>query len=480
MIRSKLTPLLTVVAVSALSAACAVGPKAPDAPLPPSASGAFVSSPQGLANGAVQTAAARDDWWRLYADPVLDGLIEQAFAENNELEAAVANLRSVRATLNETRGGRLPTLTASASATSSRQSAGSIPPGQGPGGRQPDLETYDLGLETSYEIDLFGRVTAAIRAARADADAAEAALRTVQITVAAETARAYGDACSLHAQIAVAQRTLDLQGRTADLTQRLLENGAGSGLDVARAQSQLASTRAQLPTLRAQRDGALFRLATLTGRTPAEVSEAARACARPPQLSQPIPVGDGAALLARRPDVHEAERRLVAAAARVNVAVANLYPRITLGGSLGATAMDVADLGDEDNFRFSLGPLLTWSYTNPGVAQARVSRAEANTDAALANFDQTMLLALQETETALANYANELDRRAALTEARDQAAEAARLARLRFDAGADSFLSVLDADRTEAAAEATLAQSEALVTSYQIALFKALAGGWQA
>jgi NodT family efflux transporter outer membrane factor (OMF) lipoprotein len=304
-------------------------------------------------------------------------------------------------------------------------------------------------------------------------------MRTVQITVAAETARAYADACSANAQIAVAQRTLDLQSRTADLTQRLLENGAGSGLDVARAQSQLASTRAQLPTLRAQRDGALFRLATLTGRTPAEVSEAARACARPPQLSQPIPVGDGAALLARRPDVREAERRLVAAAARVNVAVANLYPRITLGGSLGTTALDVADLGDEDNFRFSLGPLLTWSYTNPGVAQGRVSRAEANTDAALANFDQTVLLALQETETALANYANELDRRAALTEARDQAGEAARLARLRFDAGADSFLSVLDAERTEAAAEATLAQSEALVTSYQIALFKTLAGGWQ-
>lgn len=480
MIRSKVTPLLTAVAASALLAACAVGPKAPDAPLPPSASGAFVSTPNGTATGAVSTAETRNDWWRLYDDPVLDGLIEQAFAENNELEAAIANVRSVRATLSETRGGRLPTLTATASATSSRQSAGSIPPGQGPGGRQPDLETYDVGLETSYEVDLFGRVSAAIRAARADAEAAEAAMRTVQITVAAETARAYADACSANAQIAVAERTIGLQGRTAELTRRLRDGGAGSGLDVARAESQLASTRAQLPTLHAQRDGALFRLATLTGRTPAEVSEAARACTRPPQLSRPIPVGDGAALLARRPDVREAERRLIAAAARVNVAVANLYPRITLGGSLGATALDIGDLGEEDNFRFSLGPLLTWSYTNPGVAQGRVNRAEANTDAALATFDQTVLLALQETETALTNYANELDRRAALTEARNQAAEAARLARLRFDAGADSFLSVLDAERTEAAAEATLAQSEALVTTYQIAVFKALAGSWEA
>ncbi|WP_284220080.1 TolC family protein, partial [Brevundimonas denitrificans] len=206
----------------------------------------------------------------------------------------------------------------------------------------------------------------------------------------------------------------------------------------------------------------------------------ARACVRPPQLSRPIPVGDGAALLARRPDVRQAERQLAAAAARVNVAVANLYPTITLGGSAGVTALDIADLGEGDNFRFSLGPLISWSFTNPGVSRARVERADALTEAALATFDQTVLLALQETETALAAYANELDRRTALQAARDQAATAARLSRLRFDAGADSFLSVLDAERTLAGADAQLAASDALVTTYQIALFKALAGGWNA
>lgn len=476
---ARLTSLLTTCAATALLASCAVGPAAPDVALPALASGPFVSTPDALRSGAVSGTEARDDWWRLYADPTLDGLILQALAENNELATAAANLRSVRATLNETRGGRLPSLTASASGTYSRQSAGSIPPGQGaPGGRQEELETYDAGLDSSYEIDLFGRVSAAIRAARADADAARAAIEIVQITVAAETARAYADACSANAQIAVAERTLDLQSRTSDLTQRLLEGGSGNGLDVARARSALESTRATLPPLRAERDGALFRLATLTGRTPAEAIGAARDCLGPPQLSQPIPVGDGAALLARRPDVRQAERRLAAAAARVNVAVANLYPRITLGGSLGTTALDLADLGDEDNFRFSLGPLLSWSYTNPGVSQARVSRAEANTDAALAAFDQVVLLALQETETALSTYAQELERRNALTAARDEAANAARLSRLRFDAGADSFLTVLDAERTLAATNATLAQSEALVTTYQIALFKALAGGW--
>jgi NodT family efflux transporter outer membrane factor (OMF) lipoprotein len=454
-------------------AACAVGPRAPEAALPAAASGAFVSAP---ASPAVSTAEARSDWWRLYDDPVLDGLIGQAFAENNQLEAAEANLRAVRASLSEARAGRLPSTGLSASASRSQGSASTSPTGT----QAPEVDVYDVGLDASYEIDLFGRVGSSIRAARADADAQAAALDVVRVSVAAETARAYADACSANAQIAVAERTLGLQQNTADLTQRLLDGGAGTGLDTSRAQAALAQTRATLPSLRAQRDGALYRLATLTGVTPAEASDAARTCARPPQLSQPIPVGDGAALLARRPDVRQAERALAAAAARVNVATASLYPSISLGGSFGSTALDSGNLGKDENFRFSFGPLISWSFPNIAVARARIAQTGALTEAALANFDQTVLTALQETETALTNYANELDRRAALTEARDQAANAARLARLRFDAGADSLFTLLDAQRTEAAAEAALAQSDALVTTYQIALFKALAGGWEA
>ncbi|MFN3557935.1 MAG: efflux transporter outer membrane subunit [Brevundimonas sp.] len=460
---------------SLLLASCAVGPKAPDATLPPSASGAFI----GTASPAVSTSSARDDWWRLYNDPVLDGLVGEALVNNNELEAAAANLRRVRAALGEARVGRLPGTTASASYNNGRPSAATLPAGSLPAGQEaPESDTYDAGLDVSYEIDLFGRVESTIRAARADAAAAEAALDIVRVTVAAETARAYADACSGNAQIAVAERTIELQANTVGLTQRLLDAGSGNGLDVARARSALESTRSTLPPLRAQRDGALFRLATLTGRTPAETSTAARACATPPQLAQPIPVGDGAALLARRPDIRQAERNLAAAAARVNVATADLFPRITLGGSAGATALDASGLGDSENFRFSVGPLISWSFPNVFAARARIEQASAGSDQALATFDQTVLVALQETETALANYANELDRRAALQSARDQAANAARLSRLRFDAGADSFLTVLDSERTLAAADAQLASSSALVTTYQIALFKALAGGW--
>ncbi|MET3780550.1 NodT family efflux transporter outer membrane factor (OMF) lipoprotein [Brevundimonas sp. 1080] len=475
MTRNKTLSFLTAAASSALLAACAVGPKAPVADLPVAGTGAFVGS----ASPTVSTAAARDDWWRLYEDPTLDALIQQAFAENNQLEAAFANLRAVRASLSEARVGRFPTTTTSAQAQRSRASAATVQ-GLPAGEDAPEIDTYDVGIQAAYEVDLFGRVESTIRAARADARAAEAALATVQVTVAAETTRAYADTCSANAQIAVAERTLELQRNTANLTQTLLDGGAGTGLDVASARAALAQTAATLPTLRAARNEALFRLATLTGRTPAEASQAAAACVRPPQLSQPIPVGDGAALLVRRPDVRQAEAELAAAAARVNVATANLFPQISLGGSFGSTALDSDELGDDQNFRFSFGPLISWSFPNVFAARAQIKAAGARSDAALANFDQTVLTALQETETALSNYANELDRRAALTEARDQAARAADLSRLRFNAGADSFLLVLDAERTQAAADAALAQSDALVTTYQIALFRALAGGWQA
>lgn len=196
----------------------------------------------------------------------------QALAENNELEAAAANLRLVRASLSEARSARLPSTSVGASGQYGRQSAYAVDPAAT--GPLDEGETYDVGLDVAYEIDLFGRVSSAIRAARADADAAQAALEVVQVTVAAETARAYADACSANARIAVTERTIGLQQETADLTQRLLDLGRGTGLDTARADSALQSTRATLPPLRAQRDAALFRLSTLTGVTPAEASQA--------------------------------------------------------------------------------------------------------------------------------------------------------------------------------------------------------------
>jgi outer membrane protein TolC len=175
--------------------------------------------------------------------------------------------------------------------------------------------------------------------------------------------------------------------------------------------------------------------------------------------------------------VREAERRLAAATARIGVASADLYPRVTLGGVFSTS--DAAG-GFGDDVRFSVGPLIQWSFPNLAAARARVRQASAGADAALAQFEQTTLLALQETETALVRYARELDRRAALQRALDAGREAARLSRMRYEAGADSLLAVLIAEQRVAQLELQLAQSQAAAADRQIVLFKALGGGWQA
>ncbi|RZM32605.1 MAG: TolC family protein, partial [Sphingomonas sp.] len=231
--------------------------------------------------------------------------------------------------------------------------------------------------------------------------------------------------------------------------------------------------------IEAERQAALFRLATLTGRTPQDLPATAGARTTTPRLDQPIPIGDGAALLARRPDVHAAERRLAAATARIGVQTSQLYPQISLGGSIGSTALSVGDIFTGGPIRWLLGPLLNWSL-NQSAARARIAGAEADSRGALANFDGSVLTALEETETALSNYARELDRRTQLQSAHDNAATAARITRARQREGQIDFLDVLDAERTLADTDTDLAAADSRIAGAQVDLFRALGGGWQA
>ncbi len=462
---------LASIAAALLLSACAIGPNYHPAATPPAASAGFVSATPTIASGA----ATPDAWWRLYNDPVLDDLIAQAFAANTDLRVATANLRKARAVLSESRADRFPTTTVNGSISKARQSVSTI---NGPVPFESDF--YRASLDASYEIDLYGRVTRNIEAYRADAAAQAAQRDTVAISVAAETARAYADACSAARQLGVAERSLKLQSDTFDLTERRLSAGRDSPLDVARARTQVESTRATLPTFAANRRSALFRLAVLTGKPPSEADPRAAACTAPPQLSQAIPAGDGAALLKRRPDIRQADRTLAAATARIGVATADLFPKVSLGGSVSAQGTSPGAAFSNQGFGFSIGPLISWSFPNILVARARIAQAKFGAEAALASFDGTVLGALQETETALSDYAGTIDRNKALRAARDQSAEAARIVRLRYSAGAQSFLDVLDAERTLATADASLAESDAALTTAQIAVFKALGGGWEA
>ncbi|MBC7168632.1 efflux transporter outer membrane subunit, partial [Phenylobacterium sp.] len=334
-----LSPILALTAGAALLSACAVGPSYETPTPPPAETGGFVSAQA----GPFTAGQVPDQWWRLYDDPLLDDLVGQALAANRDVAVAAANLRQVRAALGEARSGLLPSTTVTGSAQRVRQQDQQT-------GVFEEADAFQAGFEAAYEVDFFGRVRRSIEAARADAGAAEALLDSARITVAAETARAYADLCAANLQIDTAQRTLSLQQDTFDLTRQQLDLGRGTGLDVARAQTQLESTRSTIPPLEAQRDSALFRLAVLTGRPPAEAPIAAAGCKIVPEVETAIPVGDGAALLARRPDVRAAERRLAAATARIGVATAALYPNVTLGGAISTLSADSGDLGDDYQF----------------------------------------------------------------------------------------------------------------------------------
>ena len=461
---TRLKSIAALLTATALSA-CAVGPNYQVPPPVAAGQGTFVAAEPTVATSE----APAGEWWKLFQDPAVDALVQEALVANKDIAVASANLARVRAVLSETRSGLLPSTTVSASGQRVRDQ--NLLTGQ-----YGESDQYAAGFDMSYEVDLFGRVRRSLEANRADTDAAQAALDVVRISVAAETARAYADICAAGAQIAVTKRTIALQQETYDLTSRQLEAGRGTALDTSSAATQLETSKAVLPPLEAQRTAALFRLALMLGKAPAEAPADVANCAVVPQERQLIPVGDGSAMLARRPDVRQAERELAAATARIGVATAALYPSVTIGGAISTSGLEAGDLGDD--FRFNVGPLISWNFPNIGAARARVKQAGASAEGALALFEKANLTALQETETALNAYARELDRRAALTRARDQGQIAVKLARLRYEAGSDSFLTVLVVERNLATLEAQLAQSDAQVTTNQIALFKALGGGW--
>ena len=449
--------------------ACAAGPKYVAPIAPPSATAPFIT-----ANAATVTTPADQNWWRLYRDPALDALVADALAANTDLRVAVARLDAAKASLRGARADRLPQVTAGASGTYGR-----LPQSQRLPGSNREAAVFDTGLDVSYEVDLAGRVRRNIEAARGDVAASAADADAVRVAIVAATTRAYVDAAAAAERQAVAERIVALLSKSAELTGKRVDAGRATKFDYVRIATLRDQRAALVPAIIAERQAALFRLATLTGRTPQELPAAASARTTTPRLDQPIPVGDGAGLLARRPDVRAAERRLAAATARIGVATADLYPHITLGGSGGVTGPSLDDLFTGGPVRWLVGPLLNWSL-NQSAARAKIAGAQADTRGALASFDGSVLTALEETETALSTYARELDRRAQLQSARDNAETAARITRARQREGTIDFLEVLDAERTFADADADVAAADARIADAQIDLFRALGGGWQA
>lgn len=465
------TPNLVLSLLAATSlAGCAVGPNYVAPTPPPTAAAPFL----GANSPAVSVAEPQGNWWQLYRDPVLDRLVADALAANTDIRVAVARIERARASLRGARSEALPNTTIGASAIYSR-----LPESHVPAGGDRDFRTVDAGIEIGYELDLFGRVKRGVEASRADLSAAQEDADAVRVTVVADTVQAYVDATSSAERQAVAQRTVALLDNSVRITQARFDRGLQQRLDVIRVTQLREQEQAAIPSLTADRDAALFRLALLTGRTPQELPEDAKTRTTTPDVAQPIPVGDGRLLLARRPDVRAAERRLAADTARIGVATADLYPRITLGGSIGTTAVGVTDIFAGGPFRWLLGPLISWAFPNQEAIRARIGGARADAQADLASFDGTVLRALGETETALSAYRNALLRKATLASARDAADAATRISLARQRQGQLDFLSVLDAQRTLARSDADLAEATQAVAIAQVNLFRTLGGSWQ-
>lgn len=471
--KNKIMPIAKLSAVLASTfalAACAVGPnyRAPQ-----------IAAPQQFVSADAPQFAATDveaDFWKSFNDPLLNQLIDQALVANHDIRIAASRLREARALRGETRLDLAPTVTATAGHTESRTSLQQAPPASG---AQRSQDSYDAGFDAAWELDFFGRVRRGIEASSADLAASEAGFYNTQVSITAEVARNYFELRGSQHRLEVARRNADNQRESLRITGARLDAGRGTKLDTSRASAQLSATLATIPDLEGTATRSMLRLGVLTGHSPemliAQLSETKAL----PQLPATHAISTPEALLRRRPDIRIAERDLAAATARIGVAVGDLFPRISFVGRWGFNAATSSELGDAGSEAFSFGPSIRWAAFDLGRVRQRIKQREAAADGALARYEQTVLLALEETDASLTDYTKALSKQEHLQNSATASAEAAMLARARFDSGAADFLTVLDAERSVLEAEDQLARSETQTATALLATYKALGGGFQ-
>lgn len=462
--------LLGVVGMLVLIAGCAVGPdyQTPKTNVP----GAFANSPT---NTLPADEAALATWWRGFKDARLDALIEQAITNNHDVRIATANLHEARALRGLARWDLLPTVQANGGYTHTLASKAAAPPGVSRDDREQEF--YDASFDALWELDLFGRVRRSVQAANADLAAVEASRLDTLVVVTAEVARSYLELRGLQNQLAVARKNADLQAETLKLTQQRLDGGRGTDFDVSRSRSLLGLTRSTIPPLEAAIEKTMYRIAVLTGQQPVALKTELSAAAPLPVELPALTASDPSTLIRRRPDIRAAERYLAATTARIGVATGDLFPRVTFIGRIGLEANTFSGLDQASADTWSFGPRITWAALDLGRVRSRIQAADARAEAALAYYEKAVLSALEETEGALKDFAQEQAQEYHLQDSAQASQQAASLARQRYEAGATDFLTVLDAERTLLEAQNRLAVSQTRTATAYVAVFKALGGG---
>ena len=449
---------------------CAVGPnyRAPQT----SVAAYFANSPTNVAT-ADETALAT--WWKGFEDVKLNDLVDRAIAHNHDLRIAAANLKEARALRRLTTFDLAPTVQGNAGYQNGLLSKSAALPGASRGDRE--FELYDASFDATWELDLFGRVRRSVQAANAQLGSVEATQLDVLVSVTAEVARNYFELRGLQNQLAVARRNADVQTETLKITQSRLDGGRGTDFDVSRSRSLLNLTLSTIPPLEAAIQKTIYRISVLIGQQPAALTSELSAPEQLPAGMPSIALGDPATLLRRRPDIRAAERSLAAATARIGIATADLFPRVTFTGSLGLQAETFAGLGKSGADTWNFGPRITWAALDLGRVHARIKAADARTEASLAFYERTVLTALEETEGTLVDFGQEQSRQQFLQTSAEASQKAADLAHQRYEGGVTDFLSVLDAERTLLEAQDRLAASQTRTVTALVAVYKALGGG---
>lgn len=457
-------------------AGCTVGPKYH----PPTA--AQLKVPAAFATmrpAPLQAEAELTHWWKAFDDPLLAELVERGLAANLDIDAAGARLRQARAGLRAARGARLPSLSVGGSVARSIGNEGAtVVGGNGQiittGG---DRTVFDAGFDAAYEADLFGGLRRSEEAARADSEAARADLRATQLGIAAEVALNYLDARAAQERLRIARRNLAALDETLEIVGFRVQAGLVGSLDLEQARQLRAQTAASLPALENAETQALNRLAVLLAEPPGTVNARMRPPASIPLAPTMVPAETPADVLRRRPDVEGAERSLAAAVARIGVAEAELYPALRLAGSFGGSATSLGDV-----ISASVGNVVA-SLTAPlfqgGRLRAQVEGQRAAADAALASYRQTVLLALEDVENALAAINAAERRERELVTADEAARSAVILARAQYRAGLIDFQALLESERGLLSSQDSRVAARADRAVATVQLYKALGGGWQ-
>ncbi len=428
--------------------------------------------------GAQASSVDATEWWNQFNDPLLTEMIEQALENNLDLKSAVARVRQARAQLGRAKAALGPAvdLTGNVSRFRPAENASQFGAEFSPAGAFDSQTLYSGGFDAVWEIDLFGAVRRGLEYAVADYEAKELDLVSVQVSVAAETAQAYLMARTYQYRLDVARSNLDVQRDTLELLESRLKVGLVNELAVQQARYNYQHTRASVPSLEAGVASSRTALSVLIGEMPGTLKwSAANGVPQSTLVLKGIP----ADMLRRRPDVRRAERELAAQTARVEVSVAELYPRFSLTGSIGLESLKPSTLFESGSERYSIAPGVSWPIFHWGSIRNNIKAQEALQEQALAAYESTVLHAVKEVRDALIDYQKEHERRKALALAVEAARNAEELAREQYRNGLSDFNNVLDAQRSLLAFQEQLAVSEGETARNAVRLYKALGGGWK-